>query len=109
MGQAVVQVAQELQFSLLAFGSSDLTHYGPNYGWAPQGDRAAAVKWVKEVNDKEYVDRALKMDAPGVLQAAANDQSSCSAGATAATSTARTMGASKAKLVMITSGRYQAG
>jgi len=100
LGQAVVQVAQELQLSLLAFGSSDLTHYGPNYGWAPKGYGAAAVKWVKEVNDKEYVDRALKMDAPGVLQAAANDQSSCSAGATAAAiSAARTMGASKANLV----------
>jgi AmmeMemoRadiSam system protein B len=100
LGQAVVQVAHELQLSLLAFGSSDLTHYGPNYGWAPKGYGAAAVKWVKEVNDKEYVDRALKMDAPGVLQAAANDQSSCSAGATAAAiSAAGTMGAGKAKQV----------
>ena len=100
LGQAVVQAAQELHLSLLAFGSSDLTHYGPNYGWAPKGYGAAAVKWVKEVNDKEYVDRALKMDAPGVLQAAANDQSSCSAGATAAAiSAARAMGASQARLV----------
>jgi hypothetical protein len=58
------------------------------------------VKWVKEVNDKEYVDRALAMDATGVLRVAASDQSSCSAGATAAAiSAARTMGASKANLV----------
>ena len=100
LGQAVVQAAQELHLSLLAFGSSDLTHYGPNYGWAPKGYGAAAVKWVKEVNDKEYVDRALKMDATGVLQAAANDQSSCSAGATAAAiSAAKAMGASQARLV----------
>ncbi len=100
LGQAVAQVAQELNLSLLAFGSSDLTHYGPNYGWAPKGYGAAAVKWVKEVNDKQYVDRALKMDAPGVLQAAAKDQSSCSAGATAAAiSAAKTMGANKATLV----------
>lgn len=100
LGQAVAQVAQEMKLSLLAFGSSDLTHYGPNYGWAPKGHGAGAVKWVKEVNDKEYVDRALHMDAPGVLKAAANDQSSCSAGATAAAiSAARTMGAGKATLV----------
>ena len=52
LGQAVAQTAQELNLSLLAFGSSDLTHYGPNYGWAPKGYGAAAVKWVKEVNDK---------------------------------------------------------
>lgn len=100
LGQAVVQTAQELELSLLAFGSSDLTHYGPNYGWAPKGYGAAAVKWVKEVNDKTYVDRALNMDAQGVLQAAAQDQSSCSAGATAAAiSAAREMGAAKATLV----------
>jgi len=100
LGQAVAQVAQELNLTLLTFGSSDLTHYGPNYGWAPKGSGAAAVKWVKEVNDKQYVDRALKMDAPGVLQAAASDQSSCSAGATAAAiSATRTMGAKKATLV----------
>lgn len=100
LGQAVAQTAQELKLSLLAFGSSDLTHYGPNYGWAPKGYGAAAVQWVREVNDKEYVDRALKMDAEGVLQAAAKDQSSCSAGATAAAiSAARTMGAAKAALV----------
>jgi AmmeMemoRadiSam system protein B len=100
LGQAVAQTAQELKLSLLAFGSSDLTHYGPNYGWAPKGYGTAAVQWVREVNDKEYVDHALKMDAPGVLQAAAKDQSSCSAGATAAAiSAAKTMGAAKATLV----------
>jgi hypothetical protein len=100
LGQAVVQTAHELNLSCLAFGSSDLTHYGPNYGWAPKGTGAAALKWVKEVNDKHYVDRALALDAPGVLQAAASDQSSCSAGATAAAiSAAKSMGASKAILV----------
>ncbi|MGQ9921001.1 MAG: AmmeMemoRadiSam system protein B [Desulfobacca sp.] len=100
LGQAVVQTAQELNLSLLAFGSSDLTHYGPNYGWAPQGLGPAAVQWVKEVNDKTYVDRALRLDATGVLQAAAKDQSSCSAGATAAAiSAAQSQGAGKALLV----------
>ncbi len=100
LGQAVVQTAQELNLSLLAFGSSDLTHYGPNYGWAPKGYGEKAVQWVKEVNDKKYVDRALHLDAVGVLKAAADDQSSCSAGATAAAiSAAQTQGAAKALLV----------
>jgi AmmeMemoRadiSam system protein B len=100
LGQAVVQTAEELKLSLLAFGSSDLTHYGPNYGWAPKGYGAAAVQWVKEVNDKVYVDRALEMNATGVLEAAAQDQSSCSAGATAAAiGAAKAMGAAQARLV----------
>ncbi|WP_449244749.1 AmmeMemoRadiSam system protein B [Desulfobacca acetoxidans] len=100
LGQAVAAVANDLNLSLLAFGSSDLTHYGPNYGWAPKGYGEAAVKWVKEVNDKKYIDRALKMDTAGVLDAAARDQSSCSAGATAAAISASTaMGAAKGVLI----------
>jgi len=100
LGEAVAAVAGELKLSLLAFGSTDLTHYGPNYGWAPKGYGPDAVKWVKEVNDKKFVDLALKMDGPGMLQAAAQDQSACSAGAAvAAIAAAKKMGAKKANLV----------
>ncbi len=100
LGRAVAQTARELNLSLLAFGSSDLTHYGPNYGWAPKGHGPQAVRWVKEVNDRTYVDRVLELDAAGVLQAAARDQSSCSAGASAAAiSAAQEQGARKAVLV----------
>jgi len=92
-------VARELKLSLLAFGSTDLTHYGPNYGWAPKGFGAEAVKWVKEVNDKRFVDLALKLDAAGMLKAAAQDQSACSAGgAVAAVAAAKKEGATKAIL-----------
>lgn len=100
LGEAVAAVAGELQVSLLAFGSTDLTHYGPNYGWAPKGYGPEAVKWVKEVNDKKFVDLALKMDGPGMLKAAAQDQSACSAGgAVAAVAAAKKMGATKTHLV----------
>jgi MEMO1 family protein len=97
LGQAVAEIARELKLSLLAFGSTDLTHYGPNYGWAPQGYGDKAVKWVKEVNDKRFIDLALKMNAPGLLQAAGQDQSACSSGgAAAALTAAKTLGATKA-------------
>jgi AmmeMemoRadiSam system protein B len=99
LGQAVAAVARELKLSLLAFGSTDLTHYGPNYGWAPKGFGPNAVKWVKEVNDKRFVDLALKLDAAGMLKAAAEDQSACSAGgAAAAVAAAKKEGATKAIL-----------
>jgi AmmeMemoRadiSam system protein B len=100
LGEAVAAVARDLKLTLLAFGSTDLTHYGPNYGWAPKGQGAEAVKWVKEVNDKKFVDLALKLDGPGMLQAAAQDQSACSAGgAVAAVAAAKKLGATKATLV----------
>ncbi len=99
LGEAVVSVALELKLTLLAFGSTDLTHYGPNYGWAPKGRGPEAVKWVKEVNDKRFIDAALKLDGPGMLQAARADQSACSAGgAVAALAAAKKLGSHKAVL-----------
>ncbi len=100
LGEAVAEVARELNQTLLVFGSADLTHYGPNYGWAPQGYGAAAVKWVKEVNDKHFLDQVLKMDGLAAVQAANRDQSSCSAGAPAAAiAAAQKMGATRAVLL----------
>lgn len=100
LGEAVAAIAKELKLSLLAFGSTDLTHYGPNYGWAPKGYGPDAVKWVKEVNDKKFVDLALKLDGAGMLQAATLDQSACSAGgAVAAVAAAKKLGAAKVRLV----------
>ncbi len=100
LGEAVAEVARDLKKSLLAFGSTDLTHYGPNYGWAPKGYGAAAVKWVKEVNDKRFIDETLKLNGPGMLKAGAEDQSACSAGgAVAAVAAAKKLGAAKAQLV----------
>ncbi len=100
LGQAVVAVAQELKVSLLAFGSTDLTHYGPNYGSSPQGYGPAAVNWVKTVNDKKFIDQALKLDGAAMLKTAAEDQSACSAGgAVAAVAAAKQLGARKAALI----------
>jgi AmmeMemoRadiSam system protein B len=100
LGTAVAEVARELGKTILFFGSADLTHYGPNYGWAPKGYGAEAVKWVKEVNDKRFMDAVLKLDARGAVAAANQDQSSCSAGAPAAAMAgAQKMGAARAILV----------
>ena len=100
LGDAVAEVARQLGKTILFFGSADLTHYGPNYGWAPKGYGAEAVTWVKQVNDKRFLDAVLKLDAMGAVNAATQDQSSCSAGAPAAAMTgAQKMGATKALLV----------
>jgi AmmeMemoRadiSam system protein B len=96
----VAAVAKELKVSIMFFGSTDLTHYGPNYGFSPQGYGPEAVKWVKEVNDKKFIDAALKLDGAGMLKIAAQDQSACSAGgAVAAVAAAKADGAHQAALV----------
>jgi AmmeMemoRadiSam system protein B len=100
LGAAVADVARDLGKTILFFGSADLTHYGPNYGWAPKGFGAEAVKWVKEVNDKRFLDAILKLDTRDALADALQDQSSCSpGGAVAAIAGAQKMGATKALLV----------
>ena len=85
-------VAQEFKVCILVFGSTDLTHYGPNYGLAPKGYGPEAVKWVKEVNDQPLHRRALKLDGPGMLKAALQDQSACSPGGAVAAVAAASRG-----------------
>ena len=65
-----------------------------------KGIGPASVKWVKEENDKGFVDRALKMDADGLLKHAIENDSACSAGAAvSALTTCKALGAEKGILL----------
>ncbi len=100
LGESVAEVAQTEGISILAVGSTDLTHYGPNYGFMPKGVGPKAVEWVKKENDKGFVDRALGMDIEGLLEHAGEHDSACSAGAAAsAVATCRALGAKKGVLL----------
>jgi AmmeMemoRadiSam system protein B len=61
LGKEVAEIAKKEGISVLAIGSTDLTHYGPNYGFLKKGVGPASVAWVKKENDKGLIDRALKM------------------------------------------------
>jgi len=94
LGEAVAETAQKEGLSILAVGSTDLTHYGPNYGFLSKGLGPKAVEWVKKENDKGFIDRALRMDIEGLLTHAEENDSACSAGAAAsAAATCKTLGA----------------
>ena len=100
LGEEVARLAEERGISILAIGSTDLTHYGPNYGFLTKGIGPASVKWVKEENDKGFVDRAMKMDTAGLLKHTLENDSACSAGAAAsAISTCKALGAEKGILL----------
>lgn len=64
-------------------GSTDLTHYGPSYGFTPAGRGAKALTWVEEENDAAVIERMLAADAAGVLASAHERQNACCAGAAA--------------------------
>lgn len=84
LGAAVDKLLREKSLSAAFLGSADLTHYGPNYGFAPKGTGAAAVEWVKNENDRSLIDKALALDAQGLLEDARNRHNTCSAGPIAA-------------------------
>ena len=72
------------QKRIVCIGSTDLTHYGPSYGFTPMGTGANALRWADNVNDAEFIDLAIKLDAEGLLASAAKNQNACGAGAAAA-------------------------
>ncbi len=84
IADAVVTYAQSTGRRIKIIGSTDLTHYGPNYAFTSQGRGAAAVKWVREDNDRRFIDALLAL-APGrVIDEALRRQNACCAGAAAA-------------------------
>lgn len=100
LGEEVARLANEKQMEILAIGSTDLTHYGPNYGFTPKGIGSSALKWVREENDRGFIDCALKMKTELLIRHAEENESACSAGAAAsAMVTCRAMGAEKGTLL----------
>ena len=80
-GKTLAQAAKDLGRNIVVLGSTDLTHYGPNYGYTPKGIGPQALQWVKEVNDRKFIEAVESGDPAVVLERAESDLSSCSAGA----------------------------
>jgi AmmeMemoRadiSam system protein B len=70
--------------SAVAIGSTDLTHYGSNYGFSPRGSGDEALRWSKEENDRPFIDLLLKLDYKDAVDHALANHSACCAGAAAA-------------------------
>jgi AmmeMemoRadiSam system protein B len=80
-GKAIAAVAAELGCTIAVLASTDLTHYGPNYGFSPKGTGPQALRWVEETNDRNFIDAVESSDPAAVLERAEADRSSCSVGA----------------------------
>ncbi|MHC5157383.1 MAG: AmmeMemoRadiSam system protein B [Planctomycetota bacterium] len=78
---------------VVCIASTDLTHYGPRYGFCPEGTGEAALKWAREVNDMEFIDLALRMEADRLLEVALEKGNACGPAAVATVvATAKAMG-----------------
>jgi len=96
IGKRAVQIGKEIGRDMIIIGSTDLTHYGYNYGFIPKGVGEEALRWVKEVNDRRVIERMIEMDAEAVIEEAMENQNACCSGAAAsAISALRELGCNK--------------
>lgn len=97
LGEAVGEIINaDSQKKVVCIGSTDLTHYGPRYGFAPMGSGADGVKWAHDVNDRQFIDLAVKLDPEGLLANASENLNACGAGAAAgAIAVAKKLGRTK--------------
>jgi AmmeMemoRadiSam system protein B len=101
IARKVALLSETLGRHIKILGSTDLTHYGYNYGFVPEGGGQSAVDWVKKTNDKKIVDIMLKMDSKGVIdEALANYNACCSGAAAAAIESVKAIGAKNAKKII---------
>lgn len=97
IGKTTVEVARRLGLTLKVIGSTDLTHYGSNYGFTGHGTGAKAVAWVTQENDRRIIDAMLALDSRRLISEALTNQNACCPGAAAAAIAAGgQMGAGKA-------------
>jgi AmmeMemoRadiSam system protein B len=80
-GKLLKKTASGLGRRLAVLASTDLTHYGPNYGFSPRGRGNPALDWVKNVNDAAFIKAVLEGEPSLVLKRASEDSSACSCGA----------------------------
>jgi AmmeMemoRadiSam system protein B len=80
-GKLIARVAAGLGRKTALLGSTDLTHYGDNYGYSPQGRGQKALDWMKDVNDAGFIKAVLEDKGEEVLRHAESSLSACSAGA----------------------------
>ena len=101
LGENIGQIIRRNeQKKIVCIGSTDLTHYGPRYGFTPVGTGQTALKWASSVNDKKFIDYALELEPQQLLSSAAENCNACGPGAAAATiAAAKKLGSKKGLLL----------
>ncbi|NRA96042.1 MAG: AmmeMemoRadiSam system protein B [Planctomycetes bacterium] len=94
-GAAIAEALSDRD-DVVILGTTDLTHYGPNYGFEPHGGGPDAVRWVKEENDPAMIAKLISLEAAGIHHEYRTARNACSPGALVTTLTAaRALGCSE--------------
>jgi hypothetical protein len=99
-GQHVGALLKDSGAGVVCIASTDLTHYGPRYGFCPQGTNSTALTWAHQVNDMNFINKALEMDAEHLVESAMQHENACGpAAAAAVVAAAETAGCKKGYLL----------
>ena len=84
LGESLAGLSERKGLNTAVIGSTDLTHYGSNYGYSPEGKGEGAYRWAKDKNDAEVINLLLNYSLSEAISHAVNKKSACSIGAAAA-------------------------
>ena len=84
VGREVADAAERSGRRVAFLASTDLTHYGPAFGFEPAGRGPRGFRWAKDVNDRRFIHRIAAVDADGIVPEAERHHNACGAGAVAA-------------------------
>ncbi len=100
VGEAVARTLTAYKYDAVIVGTTDLTHYGPRYGFVPQGVGPQGNAWAKTENDRRFIELVCSMKTKELVSEAADRKNACSSGAAAATLAAVTaLGATRGVLL----------
>ncbi|MDR2393102.1 MAG: AmmeMemoRadiSam system protein B [Treponema sp.] len=85
VGNLLFHAGRSLNRNLVVLGSTDLTHYGEHYDFSPMGTGKKALDWVREVNDRRFIEALMEGNPARILERALEDRAACSVGAVLAT------------------------
>ncbi|HEV2292479.1 MAG TPA: AmmeMemoRadiSam system protein B [Tepidisphaeraceae bacterium] len=83
VGRTVAQDMEASGVSAVFLASSDLTHYGPAYGFAPAGVGMSGLAWAKD-NDRRLLERVMDMAVDRIVPDVRAQMNACGGGAIAA-------------------------
>lgn len=85
LGKAVGRTCRSYGVRAAFACSTDLTHYGPSFGFIPRGAGPEGIQWAKAVNDRRMIDLMLSMQGDKAVEEAVTNRNACGGGAIAAT------------------------
>lgn len=99
VGEKIGTLLSKTDNEVYIIGSTDLTHYGPRFGFVKGGLGKKGLEWMKS-NDQRIIDIMLNMKTDKVITETSQNKNACGGGAVLATLSAlNKMGAVKAQLL----------